>query len=275
MKKVFAGLAAVGMLLAFAGAAQAAPNPRVFTSVPDQLPPNVSSYGPEAYAFAQLGDAIQLAPGKRVLKNVTVTMSDWACQTGTWTVADSCVTAVDATFPQAITFNIYNLNNNGSVGSLVASKTQTFDIKFRPSSDNVTCDGTAWLASNGNCYHGLAQNITFAFGASNVHLPNTLVYGISFDTTHYGPSPIGESTTCFADTTTGCAYDALNIAAAAGAPKRGMDLNLGGFYIDGTYGGTPADSPCTPGTAATPGTFSLDDGCQYGFNPLVRFLVKK
>lgn len=275
MKKVFAALAAVGMLVAFAGAAQAAPNPRVFNSVPDQLPPNVSSYGPEAYAFAQLGDAITLAPGKRVLKNVTVTLSDWACQTGTWSVVDSCVTATGATFPQAITFNIYGLNNDGSVGSMIATKTQTFDIAFRPSSDHTVCDGTAWLAPNNNCYHGLAQNVTFGFKALNVHLPNSLVYGISFDTTHYGPSPIGESTTCFADTTTGCAYDALNIAAAAGAPKRGTDLHLGGFYIDGTYGGTVVDSPCTATTPATPNVFSLDDGCQTGLNPLVRFEVKK
>ena len=184
---------------------------------------------------------------------------------GFWTVVDSCVTVPGATFPQAIRFNLYRLNLDGSVGSLIATKQQTFNIKFRPSSNHTVCDGTAWLASDGNCYHGKTQNITFGFGALNKTLPNRLVYGIQFNTNTAGPNPTGVAGPA----------DSLNIAAAAGTPKRGADLNLGGLYVNATSGGLAAmDSPCTPSTAATPGVFSLDDGCQYGFNPLVRFLVK-
>jgi len=280
MKKLFAALAAVGMLVAFAGVAQAAPNPRVFNSVPNQLPQNVSSYGPEAYAFKQLGDAIHLAPGKRALKTVNVVMSDWACQTGTWFGGD-CVTTPGTSFAQAITFNIYNLNPNGTVGTSIASRTQTFQIKFRPSSDDVNCPldnqgnthATAYFV-DGVCYHGLAQTITFNFGAQNVTLPmSRLVYGIEYNTTHYGPNPVGEATPCFG-TSTGCPYDALNIGAAAGVPKRGQDLNLAGFDVDATAAGLSAiDSPCTG--SGTPNVFGLDDGCQTGLNPLVRFIVKR
>jgi len=263
MKRLLAVAVAVVAVLALSGVASAATNPRVFNSVPDQLPHNVSSYGPEAYAFRQLGDAIQLAPGKRVLKNVTVTMSDWACETGSWDVGGSCVTTSGATFAQAVTMKLYGLNPDGSVGNVLATRSQTFNIKFRPTS-NCPTDDTAWLASDGNCYHGLAQNITFKFATQNVTLPNRFVYGISYNTRTAGPNPTGVSGPA----------DSLNIGAAAGAPKRGTDLHLGGFYVDATAGGLGAlDSPCVG--SGTPNVFSLDDGCQTGLNPLVRFVVKK
>ena len=59
------------------------------------------------------------------------------------------------------------------------------------------------------CLNGKAANITFAFGG--VSLPANVVFGISYNTTHYGYSPIGESAPCFS-TTQGCFYDSLNIA---------------------------------------------------------------
>lgn len=257
-----AAIAAVAMALP----AGAATNPVIFNSVPDQLPGNVPSYGAEAYAFVQLGDAIQFAPGKRVLKNVKVVMSDWACETGNW-YDGTCVTTPGTSFAIPITFNIYALGTGGAVGSLLATKTQTFNIKFRPSSDPTDCPSNpnGWYqATTGKCFNGRAQKISFGFGSQNVTLPSQVVYGIEYDTSHYGPNPTGVSGPA----------DSLNIGAAAGLPKRGVDLNPNGFYIEGPYGGAVVDSPCTPSTAATPNVFSLDDGCQTGLNPLVRFLVK-
>ena len=40
----------------------------------------------------------------------------------------------------------------------------------------------------------IADNITFDFSSQHIMLPNTLVYGISYNTDHYGPNPIGGST---------------------------------------------------------------------------------
>ena len=40
-------------------------------------------------------------------------------------------------------------------------------------------------------------NITFDFKPQHVVLPNTVVYGISYNTSHYGPHPLGESTACY------------------------------------------------------------------------------
>jgi len=46
------------------------------------------------------------------------------------------------------------------------------------------------------CFNGLAVNVNFDFSGLGVTLPNKVVYGISYNTTHYG-SPIGESAPFF------------------------------------------------------------------------------
>ena len=265
-RKIIMALVAVAATFVMTVPAGAATSPVVFNSVPDQLPPNVPSYGAEAYSFVRLGDAVRFAPGKRVLKNVKVVMSDWACETGTWD--SGCVTTPGSSFALPVTFNIYALGAGGTVGSLLATKTQTFTFKFRPSSDPTNCPSntTAWYSTvTGKCYNGRAQKITFRFLTQHVKLRNQVVYGIEYNTRDFGPNPTGVSGPA----------DSLNIGAAAGLPTRGQDLNPNGFYIEGPLGGTVADSPCTASTPATPNVFSLDDGCQTGYNPLVRFLVKK
>ena len=44
-------------------------------------------------------------------------------------------------------------------------------------------------------------NITFSLSSLHVHLPQNIVFGIAFNTTHYGYAPYGESTTCFTAST--------------------------------------------------------------------------
>ena len=113
---------------------------------------------------------------------------------------------------------------------MIATRTQTFTFKYRPSSDTVRCPldrtggatATAWYDTKlGECDHGLAQKITFNLGAMHLTLPNQFVYGIAFNTSGYGMAPYGYSTPCALDPVTGCAYDALNVGAYAGLPKRG------------------------------------------------------
>jgi len=50
------------------------------------------------------------------------------------------VTTPGATFSQAITLNLYNVGSGGSVGSQIATKTQTFNIPYRPST-SASCTG--------------------------------------------------------------------------------------------------------------------------------------
>ncbi len=268
-RKIIMALVAVAATFVMTVPAGAATNPVVFNSVPDQLPPNVPSYGAEAYYFVRLGDAVRFAPGKRVLKNVKVVMSDWACETGDW-FDGTCITTPGAKFALAVTFNIYALDADGSVGSFLATKTQTFNFKFRPSSDPTNCPAntTAWYSTvTGKCYNGLAQKITFGFASQNVRspLPNQVVYGIEYNTTRrsepvrrFGPGGLPEHRRSRGSPD----------ARAGPEPERLLHRGASRWHRG-------RQRSLHPATAATPNVFSLDDGCQTGFNPLVRFLVKK
>lgn len=272
MRKLLAALAAVTVIVAMSGAAEASANPIVFNSAPNQLPGNAPSVGFQATQTGQLGDAIKLAPGKRVLKSVRVVMSSWACESGQWNLG-TCDTTPGSTFTEPISLDIYALGASGAVGSRIAHKTQTFTIRFRPSTNAAKCpaNATAWYSkADKKCYNGLAQNIAFTFNYRHIKLPGRFVYGISYNTSGYGRHPYGYLTDCATDTVTGCPYDALNVATAAGLPARGQDLYTDGIYQDSATAG----NFCDGGTGGT-GTFRLDDGCWTGYNPLVRIRVKK
>ena len=87
------------LLLIGASAATAkAQKVTVYNSIPNPLPPNVSSEGPESGAFSQLGDGLNLAgPEGRKLDQVSVVLSSWGCVTGNWYTA-TCVSTAGATF---------------------------------------------------------------------------------------------------------------------------------------------------------------------------------
>jgi hypothetical protein len=249
----------------------------VYDATSSPLPGNLPSYGGEAYAFNELGDRVQLGSGARSLTTAVVTLSSWACESGSWTT-NNCTTTPGDTFSEPITFNIYNSGPGGTLGSLIASKTQTFAIPYRPTSTPAQCGGDAsrWYDSTtAACYHGLATNVTFDFSSMNVHLPNQVIYGIAYNTSHFGYSPYGQGPTCFS-TAAGCGYDSLNVAVdsdAAGnplGPSVGTDVDPNVDYgadpngaWDGVYcsGQTPPGNPafdkiCWPqaddGTNTTP-----------------------
>lgn len=191
-----------------------------YNSIPAtaSAPDNVASEGPEAYAFVQLGDGLNLVltPPHNRLTSVTVVMSSWACQNGNWYTAGTCVTTPGAAYTMPITLNIYSvvpgtsLEGNpapGTAGTLIRSVTQPFTLPYRPSSDSTNCDGTAWYDSVKRiCNHGVAVSITFNLSSSQVVLPSQIIVTVAYNTTHYGPNPIGQGATCFG-TPAGCFYD--------------------------------------------------------------------
>ena len=142
-------------------------------------------------------------------------MSDWACEEGRWngTGADACTTTEGEGFELPITFNVYEVGEEDAVGPLLATKTQTFFIPYRPSSTTEHgCDGQSWYdEASETCNHGLALNITFDFASEELTLPEKVIYGISYNTTHHGPEPVGEGAACYSSSA-GCGYDSLNIA---------------------------------------------------------------
>jgi hypothetical protein len=201
----------------------------------------------------------------RVLNKVTVTMSSWACQSG-GVYSGDCSSTPGSTFNMPITFNVYSVGNNGqSVGSLLATRTQTFAIPYRPTSDPVHCDSTAWYNGQG-CFHGVAANITFDFSSMHVLLPNDVIYGVQYNTSGYGPHPYGYSTACA--TAGNCPYDSLNVGLSPQV-NVGSQVFPGTAYQDSVTGG----QYCDGGTGGT-GAFRLDspsNACWAGYVPAVQF----
>jgi hypothetical protein len=255
-----AAAAAVAVVLAVPAGA-AAPT-AIYDNVPSPLPGNVPSIAYEANGIAQFGDRVAFSTGSsRNLTTVDVVMSSWACQSGHWTTGD-CVSAPGATFAQSITLTIYAVGAGNQPGAALGTVTQTFAIPYRPSADPVNCAGAnagKWFDGTG-CFNGKAATVTFDLSALHVVPADEVIFGIAYNTTHYGSAPVGEAAPCFG-TPAGCPYDSLNVG-TADAVTVGTNPAPADAYLDASYGS------CAGG-AIHP--FSLDAGCWAGFKPAVRF----
>ena len=104
-----AGLITVGLVSAPAVVAGATTGSSIYDSTVSPLPGNVVSEAFAATETSELGNQIKFSSGSgRVLTSVVVGLSSWGCQTGNWS-ADNCSTPANATFPEPITLNLYNV----------------------------------------------------------------------------------------------------------------------------------------------------------------------
>jgi len=156
-----------------------------------------------------------------------------------------------------ITLNIYNESPDGGLhpGSLIATANQTFNVPYRPSASPKCIDGAVgkwYSAGTKQCFNGLANTVTFGF--SGVTVPTRVVYGIVYNTSHFGPVPEGEATPCYG-TDAGCAYDSLNIALSQDPTDVtvGSDPNAGTVWQNSPYGSEYCD-----GGADGTSSFRLD-----------------
>jgi hypothetical protein len=228
--------------------------------IPNGPAANLPSEGPEAYAFNEFGNQISLAGTARHLTSVTVTLSSWACFSGSWAADGNCSTPTGATFSQPITLNIYDPSN--TVGP-IATSTQTFSVPYRPSA-SAKCaamgfPGKWYSSGTKSCFNGLANDVTFSNFTGNLNLPDSVVYGIVYNTRDYGPNP----------TTVSGPADSLNIAlstdtdVSAGSSVSGTIWQNSPFasqYCDSSLGG---------------GTFRADAGCWAPYVPAVQFKASK
>jgi hypothetical protein len=232
-------------------------DPTIYDSILDPNPGNVPSLGFEATQGYQVGNLVHFGGTARTLANVVVQMSSWACQTGG---GATCLTTPGTTFNEPITLNIYQVGNGVTPGALITSVTQTFAIPYRPSADPTNCstapdDGTQWYDTNVNpptCFNGYLTNIEFTLG--HVLLPNSVIYGIAYNTSDYGAQPYTHSTPCHTSGNN-CGYDSLNVGLSSEGPSPsvGTDANNGTIYWDSTYAGFYCDG----GTAGV-GVFRND-----------------
>jgi hypothetical protein len=257
MKKWTILVAVLGAAAFMALPAFATPATVVYDNIPSPTPGNVPSVGFEATSTAEFGGLVQLAGTSRQNPTVTVLMSSWGCQSGSW-FAGNCTTTPGATFSHPITLNLYNVGAGGAPGSLIATKTQTFAIPYRPSA-SASCGDGRWSTGT-SCFNGYATPISF--NLTGVTLPSQLIVSVAYNTTHYGSAPIGQSAPCFTSAG-GCGYDSLNVGTAP-APTTGS-TNLDDAYLSSTWAGAYCDS----GAGGT-GTFRLDAGCWTGYLPAFR-----
>ncbi len=272
---------ALGLLIGSVATSQAATATVVYNNVPNPLPPDVASEGPEAYAFSELGDGVTLSGQSGLtLDQVTVVLSSWACTSGNWYSAN-CITTPFATYPVPITLNIYSVVTGSSLegvtpapkpGALLGTITQTFNLPYRPSQDKVNCANGQWYdIFTQSCSDGLSVPITFNVLGLKIVLPSKIIVGFQYNTSDYGPAPYGDGTACHS-TTEGCFYDSLNISTdsdqgqgqgAGDAYAFGSVLNVNGIFVDYTL----PNEACAP-TAET-GVFGLDasPGCWTGYHP--------
>ena len=250
-KRILVSLALFAALV-FTLAASAAPTPSVvYNAIPSTLPPNMASLGFQATQTSEFGDYVHLAGTDRLLKTVTVTMSDWA-------LASDYPALPAGGWTHPITVNLYNAVPGtplNTVGSLVGSATQTFTIPWRPAGPVCPTDASAWMASDGQCYHGFAFNITFDLSSQNITLPDDVIVGIAYNTQSYGSAPIG----------VGGPYDSLNVG-VEGSTTVGTDDNT-----DNVFWNTSTAAGYTDGGAGGVGIFREDTGwggLGYGTIPL-------
>ena len=127
-------VAATAALALAAGAASA--SEVLYTNIPKPLPGNLPSQSFEATGTSEFGGLVKFGLGSegftdRSKPSVTIAMSSWQCQSGSW-IEDNCMTTpgakVDKLVP--VTLNVYE------VGELATPRwTVTREIKmpYRPS----------------------------------------------------------------------------------------------------------------------------------------------
>lgn len=171
-------LLAAGALAAFAAAAASAEV--VYNNVPSPLPGNFASIGFAATSSTQFGGEIEVAGTARKNPTVTVVMSSWACQSGSWESA--CSSPTKKTFKEPITLRIYEA---GELNTPIATKTKSFKMPYRPSAEPVHCSGeyagTWYDAESGECFNGKAFPITFKVKLQRV--PKKAIVTVSYPTT--------------------------------------------------------------------------------------------
>jgi hypothetical protein len=260
---VVAGAAAIAATVASAAGAQGVTT--LYGNTPSPLPGNLPMVPFEPTGTSEFGDRVVFAGGApRSLAAASVTLSSWACGSGHFYSGD-CVTQPGAAFTLPVTLNLYAVGAGGSVGDLIAGVTQRFSIPYRPSADPAHCSRGAWF-SGGRCFSGTAVTLTFDLKHLRLAIPGEIIFGVTFNTTHYGYEPVGEGAACFSSSG-GCGYDWLGIGLADPATT----LSAGSNPAPGdAYQVTVTDS-CSNGAIAP---FGLDAGCWTGSKPAVSFAGK-
>ena len=207
----------------------------IYNSIPATLAANYTSQPYQAQQVSEFGDRVSFGGSARQLSSASVTMSMWA-RYADWNVGGQYygtgAYAGDG-YTQSFTFNIYNAGTGSTPGALIGSVTQDKYIQYRP---------TVWASAN-----GIAQTITFDLSGLGITLPESIVWGLAFNTQTYGASPTG----------TNGPYNQLNVCynqSSTYAPANG-GVTVGSTDLSTKFINSAYAAPY--GGLGTVGTFSL------------------
>ncbi len=189
----------------------------VYNNVPEALAGNYASVGAEAYSYAEFGGQMELAGTARNKPTVEVVMSAWACQFGTWYQATCETPQPQKKVAVPMTLKMYEVGEKNAVGEKIGEVSHTFKMPYRPSDSTKCVEGRWYDEAEKTCYHGLAFKIKFP-ALKVLRMPKKVIIGLSYNTSHYGPAPLGDKNPCNAKSA-GCYYDALNIGLAEPVEK--------------------------------------------------------
>lgn len=197
-------------------------NPLAYNNItPESRIDNTPSLGYAATGTTEFGSQIAFArEGGVTDPEVEVLMSVWTCESGEWNAG--CITANPAaTFAAPLTLNVYAVGSENSVGALLATTTETFNLHYRPSADATCASPTQFKASDGHCQNGSPQAVTFDVAGT---LPHRVIVSIAFTPSNTAGDPL----------------NSLNVGVEGPASVGSNPLEgLEGVYWDSQWFGTP------------------------------------
>jgi hypothetical protein len=144
----------------------------VYDGIPAVTPPSLTSESLQGNRIDELGEAVTPAGSARKAFEATIVMVTYG---------------PTPAYAWPITLNLYD---PADLTHPFATWTKEFDIPARPPADPACGAGsTRWMADGGTCYSGYAFPVTFELGG--LTLPDSFVYGITYDTQSVGQHPTG------------------------------------------------------------------------------------
>lgn len=202
------------------------------------------SLGFQATQTAEFGDRITFGGSARTLQTATFTMVNWA-RYNDYNVGGQYYGSGEWAgngFNHSFTLSLYEAGSGSSKGNLIASITETKFIAYRP---------TVWA------FNGYAQNISFDLSSMNLNLPESIVWGLSYNTQSWGSNPTGVNGP----------YNSLNMGlndyANGGVSVGSTDLNT-------VFWKTATAAWYADGGAAGVNVFRQDSDWS-GYNPMAQF----
>lgn len=270
------GAAAVGLVGVAALASACFPQPEgpgvtipvdpdpvpVYDSVPELLPFSLPSVGYHQRATSELGDHIELAGTARNLMSAKVTMVTWAYESLPSNVAfcnDDPSRCTETGWDHDLTLNVYAVDDSGAVpvaGALLGTATEIVEIPWRDE-PSVGCFGTAYLASDGECYNGHAFTHEFDLAAIGITVGDEVIVTLSHNTQSHGSSPMGIAGP----------FNSLNLGLSDGATV-GTDADVDAVFQSSSVGASYAD-----GGAAGTGTLRHDTNWATSGNPAIQLVA--